>query len=375
MRVIISAGGTGGHLYPAIALANKLGSLDKGSEILFITGKSGLERHLVCDAGYAINSIEIHGFRRKISADFLKTAYQSQRGYRQAKSIISRFKPHIVVGFGGAVSFPVILAAARASIPTLIHEQNLSPGLTNSILSRYADVTAVSFEESPEHFGNAKTIVVTGNPIRSSLFDEPDEDGHKAFGLEPGRRTVLIFGGSQGAMAINTASAGLLPLMRHRADLNIFHITGENDNKRVTELINGQRKDPDTIVYRTVPYLEQMGRIYRISDLAVSRAGAGTIAELTAFGLPAVLIPYPYAPGAHQARNAGIMRSKGAAVIIENSKLDAGKLFEAIDGTLSDEAGLEDMKIGSRALGRPEAAADLARAVVSTANMREGRIV
>ncbi len=241
------------------------------------------------------------------------------------------------------------------------------PGLTNRILSRYADVVAVSFEESEKNFPKARSILVTGNPIRSGLFEEPERADSESFDLEPGRKTVLVFGGSQGAVAINNAAVGLYPLLRDRSDMNIFHITGENDHDRVMSLIQEQRSDSDMIIYTTVPYLEKMGRIYRMSDLAVCRAGAGTIAELTVFGIPAVLIPYPYAPGAHQAQNAGVMDSSGAAIVIDNEVLNPSLLFEAIDGTLSDPERLESMKKASKSLGRPKAAEDLARAVVSTA--------
>ncbi len=280
---------------------------------------------------------------------------------------MNQFAPSIVVGFGGAVSFPVVLAASRSNALTMIHEQNVVPGLANRLLSRVTDSIAVSYEESRPYFPKAKHIDFTGNPVRRWLFNVTKDEAYEKLGVDETRKTLVVFGGSQGAKAINEAVIQLYRGLRDRADICIFHITGERDYKQVTEQINGEFKESDRIKYKAVPYLDEMGLAYLVSDLALCRAGAGTIAELTAFSVPAIIVPYPYAARHHQEVNAKVLVDRGAAMVINNDDLDSDKVIREVDSLLLDEGRLASMKVASKETGRPNAAVDLANLVIKKA--------
>jgi len=366
MRVIISAGGTGGHLYPAIALADELKSLKSEIDILFFTGKSPLERELMWQSGYAARYLEVHGFRRKASLDFLRASIRASRGFLKASEFMKVFLPHIVVGCGGAVSAPVVMAARYHKIPTLIHEQNVIPGLTNRLLSRFARVIAVSFEDSRAYFPRRRRVECTGNPIRQGVLNVSREEAFSTFDLDSRRKTLTVFGGSQGARAINEAVIFSYPLIKDE-DIQILHLTGEGDYPYVSRRMSSIRKPDDRVIYRAIPYLDRMGLAYAVSDLVIARAGATTVAELTAWGCPALLVPYPYAPSAHQEKNAKALKSAGAAEIISNKNLNGEKLASAISKFLFNEELLDRMGQNMKNLGRPEAGRRLAELVLETA--------
>ncbi|MFZ3062292.1 MAG: undecaprenyldiphospho-muramoylpentapeptide beta-N-acetylglucosaminyltransferase [Actinomycetota bacterium] len=370
MRVIISAGGTGGHLYPAIALADELKSLRSETDILFFTGKSSLERELVWKSGYAARYLDVQGFRRKISLDFLRASVRASKGFLQASEFMGIFLPHIVVGCGGAVSAPVVMAARYRKIPTLIHEQNVIPGLTNRLLARFASAIAISFEDSRAYFPGRKGVELTGNPIRRGVLDVSREEALSTFDFDSRRKTLTVFGGSQGSRTINEAVISCYSLIRDR-DIQILHLTGEGDYAYVSQRMSAVTKSTDRVAYRARPYLDQMGLAYAVSDLVVTRAGGATVAELTAWGCPALLVPYPYAPRAHQERNARVLKDAGAAEILLNKELNGENLAGAINKFLFDEAVLDKMGQKMKSLGKPEAARHLAEMVLETAMKEE----
>lgn len=370
MRVIISAGGTGGHLYPAIALADELKSLRSDTDILFFTGKSRLERELVWKSGYAARYLDVHGFKRKISLDFLRASVRASKGFLQASQFMRVFLPHIVVGCGGAVSAPVVMAARYCKIPTLIHEQNVIPGLTNRLLSRFASAIAISFEDSRTYFPGRKRVELTGNPIRRGVLDVSRKEALSTFDFDSRRKTLAVFGGSQGARTVNEAVISSYPFIRDRG-IQILHLTGEGDYPYVSQRMSAVTKPTDRVVYRARPYLDQMGLAYAASDLVVTRAGATTVAELTAWGCPAILVPYPYAPRAHQERNARVLKAAGGAKIILNKELDGENLAGVICKFLFNEGMLDKMAQEMKNLGKPEAARHLAEMVLETAMKEE----
>jgi len=268
---------------------------------------------------------------------------------------------------GGFVAAPVVFAASRRKIPILIHEQNAVPGLTNRWAAKVADLIAVSFEDSARHFTSARPIIVTGNPVRREILEDT-RDGYELFELDRQRKTLLVFGGSRGAKRINDAVIEGLPSVASAAWLQILHVAGKMDFERVRA---ATRSLPaGGLLYRCVPYVEEMGAAYRAADLVASRAGATTIAEMTALGVAAILVPYPFATAGHQELNARYLEKAGGARVIMNESLDGKTLFEAATSILSDDALLASMRDSARRFGRPEAAEELASAVFE---IMEGR--
>jgi UDP-N-acetylglucosamine--N-acetylmuramyl-(pentapeptide) pyrophosphoryl-undecaprenol N-acetylglucosamine transferase len=366
MRVIISTGGTGGHLYPAIALADELKSLRSDIDIFFFTGKSPLERELMLKSGYPVRNLSVHGFRRKVSLDFLRTSIRASEDFLKASQFMRVFLPDIVIGCGGAVSAPVVMAARYHKIPTLIHEQNVVPGLTNRLLSKFASVIAISFIDSRAYFPNRKKTELTGNPIRQGVLDVSREEAFSAFDFDGRRKTLTVFGGSQGARTINEAVISCYHLIRDK-DIQVLHITGEGDYSYVSQRMSSVKKSTDRLVYKARSYLDRMGLAYAASDLVLARAGATTVAELSAWGCPALLVPYPYAPRAHQERNAQVLKSAGAAEIIPNRELSGENLASAINQCLFNDEILARMGQNMKNLAKPKAARRLAELVLETA--------
>lgn len=358
MRLLLAGGGTGGHLFPAVALAEQLRLEAPASEILFVGTERGLESCLLPQLGWPLRTIPMSGWAGLGIAARIKALSGLLRSLAQSRRILAEFRPDVVVGVGGYASVPVLLAARLSGVPYLIHEQNVWPGLANRLLGRWARRACVSFGEAGRAFPKTQ-VVLTGNPVRAAMESCPPLPG--------GEPVLLVFGGSHGARAINRTMVAALPrLERWRGRLHIVHQTGTAEADAVRE---GYRTAGWTDV-EVVPFITDMAAIYARSSLVVCRAGATTLAELTACGRPAVLIPYPHAANNHQAVNAASLASKGAAIMIEERDLKAEELGALIDGLLGDRARLESMGATARSLAQRGAAARLlaeCRAVARTA--------
>jgi UDP-N-acetylglucosamine--N-acetylmuramyl-(pentapeptide) pyrophosphoryl-undecaprenol N-acetylglucosamine transferase len=351
LRVVIAGGGTGGHLYPGIAVARELLRRLPETLVSFAGTARGIEARVIPKEGLALDLIRSAGLKGKSQLSMLRGLALLPMSAVDAWQIVTRRAPHLVIGVGGYSSGPVVLVAALRGVPTLLLEQNAVPGLTNRLLARVVDAAAVTFDATVSYFG--RRAFVTGNPVRPEFFDTspPDPAG--------GRPRILIFGGSQGAHAINMAMVeAAARLATHPGRLAITHQTGERDLERVREAYRAAGLEA-----RVEPYLFAMDREMKGADLVICRAGATTIAELTAAGRPALLVPLPTATDDHQRKNAVILSSAGAADIIEQRMLTGAALAERILALAGDRARLATMAAAARRLARPDAA----RAIVDRA--------
>jgi UDP-N-acetylglucosamine--N-acetylmuramyl-(pentapeptide) pyrophosphoryl-undecaprenol N-acetylglucosamine transferase len=367
LKIIVSGGGTGGHIYPALTLIRTIQKQIKSVEILYVGTKVGLEADIIPKEGISFTTIDIRGFERKLSLKNVQTVGKAMYGVMKAQRIVRHFHPDVVVGTGGYVCGPILLAASLMGIPTLIQEQNVIPGITNKILSKFVTKIAVGYKEAAAHFPAAK-VVFTGNPIRSEVLSADRAAGFVEFGFDPNKKTVLVSGGSRGARSINRAMIDVLKHFAGDARIQVLHVTGKDEYSDVMQRVvqAGIAMDfVDNISIR--PYLYNMPQAMAIADLAVFRAGATGLAELTAKGIPSILIPYPYAAENHQEYNARALDKVGAAYMILNRELTAEKLISAIETLIYHEEKLSEMARASFALGRPQAAEDIAAMVINAA--------
>ena len=366
MKVVLAGGGTGGHFFPTLALARELKARDIEA-VLISTGR-GRETVLIPAEGFPVETIRVEGLSgRRVRAQAGSLLLLPPALIR-ALLLLGRHRPRVVVGMGSYTAGPISIAAVLRRIPLLIHEQNLFPGLTNRVLARLADRVAVSFEQTRRVLGGK--AVVTGNPVRREILEAERRKGLEAFGLESGKSTVLVFGGSQGAHRINRAmTEALSHLGRLRDRLQFIHATGERDRFDMEEAYQAWKGD-----FRVLPFIQDMASAYAAADLVVSRAGATTIAELAALGKPALLIPFPFATNDHQRGNAEAVVRVGGARMLLDRDLTAHRLALELQELLGDPAALGEMGRAARSLGRPAAAAHLADLVYQLAEeSRNGR--
>ena len=366
MKIIVSGGGTGGHIYPAVTLIRTLQKKVKDAEFLYVGTKVGLEADIIPKEGLPFETVDIRGFERHLTPVNLLRAGKAMAGVMKAAAIVRRFQPDVVIGTGGYVCGPILLAASLMHVPTLIQEQNVIPGITNKILAKFVTRIAVGTQEAAAHFPAAK-VVFTGNPIRSEVLSADRLAGYKAFQLDSGKKTVLVSGGSRGARSINRAMIDVLKNAAQHPQVQFLHATGKGEYEDVMARLKAAGVDLEQCRHiRVCPYLYNMPQAMAIADLAVFRAGATGIAELTAKGIPAVLIPYPYAAENHQEYNARALEDAGAARMILNKDLTAERLSSVLTELVSEDMKLERMSRASRQLGRPQAAeviADMALAI------------
>ena len=356
MKIAVSGGGTGGHIYPALALIREIQKKDENVEFLYIGTEKGLESKLVPRENIPFKSIHITGFKRKISFENVKTILRFLKGFRDSKKMLKEFKPDVVIGTGGYVCGPVVYAAAKMGIPTIVHEQNSVPGLTNKFLSRYVDKIAICFEEAREFFPEQK-VVLTGNPRASEVLGQDGIKGRLSAGLKLKIPTVLIFGGSRGARPINEAVVKSLTELSGKS-YQVLYVTGDvhfEDIQKEVELVG----NPENVIIK--PFIHNMPEVLSGVDLTVARAGATTLAELTSLGIPSILIPSPYVTDNHQEKNARALSEHGAARLLLEKDLTGPKLVESIDHILGNEEKLADMKKAAKKLGIPDAAQRLYR--------------
>ena len=363
MRVLIAGGGTAGHVNPAVALALAL----HGDHVLFVGTTAGAEARAVPAAGFDLETIDVRGFDRSRPASLLTVGPRAARALLSARRIIARFEPDVVVGMGGYVALPVCYAARVGRVPVAIHEQNVVFGLTNRLCRRFARAVAVSFEQTLRSAGPRG--VNTGNPVLPQIA-QMDADAKRAsaierYELDPERKTLLVFGGSQGARSINQVVPGLVSAWAPRDDLQILHISGRA-NRNVIDRVDAP--SDGGLIYRGRDFVEDMAEAYAFADLALCRGGATTVAEIGAVGLPAIIVPYPYHRDEQQARHGEILEEAGAAIVVPDAETSAERIASEGATILSDDARLERMKRSARSFGRPEAADHLARVVRGVAS-------
>ncbi|MED4463307.1 undecaprenyldiphospho-muramoylpentapeptide beta-N-acetylglucosaminyltransferase [Metabacillus fastidiosus] len=354
MKVVVSGGGTGGHIYPALALINEMKRNDENIEFLYIGTEKGLEKGIVERAGIPFQSIEITGFKRKLSLDNIKTVIRFLKGVNDSKKMLKQFKPDVVIGTGGYVCGPVVYAAAKLGIPSIVHEQNSLPGITNKFLAKYVDKVAICFSEAEKYFPTDK-VVLTGNPRASEVIGADGKKGKESLGLTNGKKSVLIFGGSRGARAINNAVLQIIPALKNK-DYEVVYVTGEVHYKNVMEKIEKMSSPPNIIIK---PFIHNMPDVLAGIDLIVSRAGATSLAEITALGLPSILIPSPYVTANHQEVNARSLSDHDAAILLSEQALNGEVLLAQMDEILLNEQRLTQMAEASKKLGIPDAAKKL----------------
>ncbi|MCM3568809.1 undecaprenyldiphospho-muramoylpentapeptide beta-N-acetylglucosaminyltransferase [Neobacillus mesonae] len=354
MKIAVSGGGTGGHIYPALALIREIQKVDKNAEFLYIGTQNGLESKLVPRENIPFKSIYITGFKRKLSIENIKTVFRFLKGVKDSKKFLREFKPDVVIGTGGYVCGPVVYAAAKLSIPTIIHEQNSVPGLTNKFLSRYVNKIAICFEEAKEFFPPVKTVF-TGNPRASEVIGKDGIKGRLSAGLSATKPAVLIFGGSRGARPINEAVVKSFPELSSRP-YQVLYVTGDahyNDVKKEADLIG----NPDNVIIK--PFVHNMPEVLAGIDLVVSRAGATTLAELTSLGIPSILIPSPYVTNNHQEKNARSLSEHGAAEVLLEKELTGNSLINHMDRIMLNPDVMKEMKVKAKEMGVPDSASRL----------------
>nr|WP_295971545.1 undecaprenyldiphospho-muramoylpentapeptide beta-N-acetylglucosaminyltransferase [uncultured Bacillus sp.] len=356
MKIAVSGGGTGGHIYPALALIREIKKENNQAEFLYIGTEKGLENKLVPRENIPFKSIHITGFKRKLSWENVKTILRFMKGVNQSKQMLREFKADVVIGTGGYVCGPVVYAAAKLGIPTIIHEQNSVPGLTNKFLSRYVDRIAVCFPEAKAFFPEEK-VVMTGNPRASEVLHQDGIKGRLSVGLNLTDPAVLIVGGSRGARPINEAVLQSLSKVGERP-YQMLYVTGEVHYDKVKKEVE-QMGSPKNVVIQ--PFVHNMPEVLAGTDLTVARAGATTLAELTSLGIPSILIPSPYVTNNHQEKNARSLSDHGAAELLLEKDLTSEKLLDTIDQILLNKDRLREMKHAAKELGIPDAAQRLYR--------------
>ena len=357
---MIAGGGTGGHLFPGIALAEEFLRRNREHRILFVGTSRGLEARILDKLGFSLETIDVAGIKGKGPVRTLQALLRIPKSLLQSIRIVRRFAPDLVIGVGGYASGPAVMAAHWMGVRTALAEQNALPGLTNRILGRFVDRVFLSFPETEKSFRKEK-VTVTGNPIRSRFFTKESERSRL-----PGLFTLLVFGGSQGAHAINQALLAALDHLESMRDrLKIVHQTGEGDLEEISKAYLGRGMNAEAL-----PFIMDMASAYRAADLVICRAGATSIAEITAIGKAAVLIPFPHAVEDHQTKNAEVLVRAGAAEMIPERELSGRRLAEAVRAYAENPERIRRMEERSSGLGNAGAAAGIVDACLELVNAK-----
>lgn len=355
MRIIIAGGGTGGHLFPGVAIAEEFLKRDRNNEILFLGTERGLEKKVLPGLGFTLRTLDLAGVKGKDVFKSFSALLKIPAGMLESRKILKDFRPDIVIGVGGYASGPAVLAAHLMSIKTAIAEQNALPGLTNRFLGKFVDRIFVAFPETEKWFVKDR-VTTTGNPIRAAFLP-----GGDAVPRVQGKFTLLIFGGSQGAHRINGVVLDALEKLEPMKDRwRIIHQTGGDDFEEVS-----QRYREMGLESTVLPFIDDMATVYRSADLLICRAGATTIAEITASGKAAILIPFPFAINDHQTKNARILVNRGAAEMIPERELDGKLLAEIISRLFHNPEKIREMEERSSKLGNIHAARDIVDACIA----------
>jgi UDP-N-acetylglucosamine--N-acetylmuramyl-(pentapeptide) pyrophosphoryl-undecaprenol N-acetylglucosamine transferase len=364
LRIVVAGGGTGGHVYPGIAIVEALGEATP-TRALFVGARGGVEEGILERAGLAHRSLPGHGLRRaslrrKLSSPFVLTA-----GLARAAALLRDFRPDVVLGTGGYASATVVAASILCRTPRVLQEQNSVPGLVNRRLARFADLVLLGYAESRAWLPDRVAALVVGNPIRR-MPAVTREAAARFFGLDASRPTVLVMGGSRGAHSLNLAGADAAASLTGTHDVQFVILSGPADRPEV------ERRASSPARVRVLDYLDDVHCAYALADVAVARAGASSVFELALFGVPAIFVPYPYAADAHQEKNAAPLVAAGAAVALRDADLSGPALREAIASLLASPERRAAMSRAMRDWSKPDAAREAARAIVEIAKKKEG---
>ena len=365
LRIIISGGGTGGHIFPAISIANAIKALRPDAKILFVGAQGRMEMQRVPAAGYDIEGLPIRGFLRPLwKLGNIGVAIDYLRSKRMAKKLLRQFQPQVAVGVGGYASSAALGAANALGIPTLLQEQNSYAGLANKTLAKQAAKICVAYE-GMERFFPAEKIMLTGNPVRQQLLDTTitREAAAKTFGLDPQKKTILLVGGSLGARTINESVLQHLDLIKQYSDIQFVWQTGNYYSLEIAERLKDIK--PDNLL--VTDFIADMGAAYKVADLVISRAGAGSISEFCLLGVPVILVPSPNVAEDHQTKNAMALVNKHAALYVKDREADRLLLPMAID-TVTNAAQLKSLRENILKLALPDSADIIAKEVIKLAH-------
>ena len=365
LRVIISGGGTGGHIFPAVSIANAIKALRPDAKILFVGAQGRMEMLRVPAAGYDIEGLPIRGFLRPLwKPGNIGVAIDYLRSKHMAKKLLRQFQPQVAVGVGGYASSAALGAANALGIPTLLQEQNSYAGLANKTLAKHAVKICVAYE-GMERFFPAEKIMLTGNPVRQQLLDSTvtREEAAKAFGIDPQKNTILLVGGSLGARTINESVLQHLDLVKQFSDIQFIWQTGSYYSNEIAERLKDIK--PDNLL--VTDFIADMGAAYKVADLVISRAGAGSISEFCLLGLPVILVPSPNVAEDHQTKNAMALVNKQAALYVKDREADKLLLPMAVD-TVTNAAQLKSLRENILKLALPDSADIIAKEVIKLAN-------
>lgn len=358
----MTGGGTGGHIYPAVAIADKIKEEYQNAEIIFVGTKKGLESDIVPACGYEIRTITVSGFNRKKLLENFGTAKKVFKGLKESSKIINEFKPDIVIGTGGYVCGPVVFAAYLKGIKTFIHEQNAFPGVTNKILSRFSDHIFISFEESRRYFKKKNKVFLTGNPLREAFVTQDLKTARSKLKIQSKDFVIICFGGSRGAEKINENMIKVIEVLNNIEDIKLFFISGKIHYDAIIKKIKSKGIKLSKNI-QVLDYVYNMSDYMAASNLVISRAGALTISEINATGKPSILIPSPNVTGNHQFHNAKVAADRGAAYIIEEKKLNEEEIISIIFKLKNNTEHIKRMALRSKAMSHTNAAERIVKCI------------
>ena len=355
-RVIFTCGGTAGHVNPAIALAQLMHRKDPTVEFLFVGAERGLEKDLIPKAGYEFRTVHISSFHRSLKPREIKHNVVSVcnllRAPREARAILKEFRPDVVIGTGGYASYPMVKAAAKAGIPTAVHESNMVPGLTTEMLEPFADRIMVGFESCRQHYKHPDKVIVTGTPVRGDFFDLTKEEAKRTLKVDDGRPLIVSFWGSLGASGMNRQMADFLAMEAVKEPFHHIHGAGASGYPVLRQLLREKGVDLEQHpALQVKEYIYNMAVVMRAADLVICRAGASTISELTALGVPALIVPSPYVTNNHQEKNARVLEEAGGASVLLEKDSSGQALFQAACAVLHDEPRRLNMERAMASLG------------------------
>ena len=357
MKVIIAAAGTGGHINPGLAIANKIKEKEKNSDFIFIGTNRGLENDLVPRAGYKLKTINAYGIERKINIKNFKKLYATYKSIGEAKKILEEFKPDVVIGTGGYICVPVVIAAKKLNIPVVLHESNAFPGIAVKLFNKKADRILVGFEDAKKRLEDLNNVVITGNPIKIKRLDLSENQKNKiksSLGLNNDKTIVLVFGGSQGAQSINRSLIEIIVNKKNK-NYQIMWAAGPKQYDTIKSKLKEVNVDIDNIEnVKIVPYIYNMEEVMNVCDLVVSRSGAMTITEVATVGKPAIFIPFPLATENHQEYNARVLEKVGAAQIILDKDLNSEILGNTIKRMIQNKEKLRQMGENAKRIAIPD---------------------
>ncbi len=363
MRILFAGGGTAGHINPALAIANYISGKEK-CDIEFVGTKEGLESELIPRMGFDLSLIKIHGFERNMNLQNFKNIFELPKSIMDSKKIIKSFKPDIVIGTGGYVAGPVLYAAAKLKVPTLVHESNAYPGVTTRVLSKYVDTIAVGARPTEDYIKSARRVIYTGNPVRPSILSTPEFNARRELKLDS-RPFIVFFGGSLGARDFNKTVVDWISSAGRTGKYQIMMGTGKlHQYEAVTERFEQNGFDPadhpDVVVSE---YIYNMDVVMSAADLIVCRAGASTLSEITALGKPSILVPSPYVAANHQEHNARAVEKEGGAKVILEKEFNKDTLDAAVEELVNDKQKLKAMRHGAKKAGTATATEEIYKEV------------